>query len=126
MILPHIPADYLIKKFKIDVSDSYEEYLLNLKFSDFVIKKLLNGALEIQDAKTLILFQSDTGFRIRDKANISNTSKETKKIARILNIAHFLGENQSKIIDEKKYLYILMEKLLEIFIKEKLIIIATF
>ncbi len=102
LILPHIPADYVIKKFKIDVSDSYEEYLLNLKFSDFVIKKLLNGALEIQDAKTLILFQSDTGFRIRDKANISNTSKETKKIARILNIAHFLGENQSKIIDEKK------------------------
>ena len=50
----------------------------------------------------MILFQSDTGFRIRDKANISNTSKETKKIARILNIAHFLGENQSKIIDEKK------------------------
>lgn len=102
LILPHIPADYVIKKFKIDVSDAYEEYLLNLKYSDFVIQKLLNGALEIQNGKTLILFQSDTGFRMRDKANISNTNKEIKKIARILNIAHFLGENETKIIDQKK------------------------
>lgn len=67
--LPHLPSNYSEKKFnfKIDKNENYAKYLINLKYNDLVIKKLLE--LQNEYNKLNLIISSDHWFREKDKTS---------------------------------------------------------
>ena len=64
--IPHLPSKFSEKKFNIDLknADSYENYILNLKYNDLIFKALLE--LQNQNKKINLIVSSDHWFREKD------------------------------------------------------------
>ncbi len=64
--MPHLPSKFSEKKFKINLknNDSYENYILNLKYNDLIFKDLLK--LQKESNKINLIVSSDHWFREKD------------------------------------------------------------
>ncbi len=64
--LPHLPSDFSEKKFKykLNKNERYAKYLINLKYNDLIIKKLLK--LQDEHENLNLIISSDHWFREKD------------------------------------------------------------
>lgn len=91
--LPHLPSTYSEKmlNFNLDDNDIYENYLLNLKYNDLVIKKLLE--IQKKNKNINLIISSDHWFRVKDMK--SKTYYESLLAVRLSNDMDYIK------VDEK-------------------------
>ena len=107
LMLPHLPSDHAQKKLNLSFnslnkpmaqwenSDHLLSYLINLKYTDFVIKKINQISNNYKDKKNvIIIFSSDHWFRQK------NLKDDTQSYPSLL-VINFL-KDKSKITYDKK------------------------
>ena len=107
--LPHLDADYSSKIFDKKVNGILSSYILNLKLTDIVIKKIMNISKHYKDEEIMLIFSSDHWFRLKDPIE--------KNFYPSLFIAKILTDNSKIEISEKDSGIYIQELIYKFFIK---------
>jgi len=98
--IPHLPSKFAEKKLNLDSyalnKNEMIKYLINLKYTDFVIKNIQNIVTEKKIDNTIIIFSSDHWFRIKDLEN-----NKKNKVYPSLFLVNFLGDNKQSVYLKK-------------------------
>ena len=112
--LPHLPSKHSEKElnFELDNKDIYENYLLNLKYNDLVIKQLFEIQKEYKNVNLII--SSDHWFRVKDM--------ETETYYKSL-LAVKLSDDKNYLKINKKYNASIISNIIESIILKNLVLI---
>ena len=95
--------------FMMDVKNDNEEYLLNLRYTDFIIEEILGKIESIDDKKVMLILSSDHWRR-----NISRViPKPSLFLAKI-------NDDEEKFKYNKKNMNIFIPKLISLFLEQKI------
>ena len=116
VMLPHLPANmgfgdpsnYAEKIFNIKVGEGLPSYILNLKMTDIVLKKILNILYKINKEDKMLILSSDHGYRLKDQIDAQ----------RVLFIAKILSENNKIEISEPDSAIYIQELIYKYLLKE--------
>ena len=102
------PSNYAEKFFNIKVGQGLPSYILNLKFTDIVLKKILNIIGKINKEDKMLILSSDHWYRPKDQINAH----------RVLFIAKILSENNKIETSEPDSAIYIQELIYKYLLKE--------
>ncbi len=95
--------------FELNVKNNNEEYLLNLRYADFIVKEILKKVESVDNKETMLILSSDHWRR--------NVSREDPKPS--LFLAKINSDNEKFQYDEKN-MNIFIPEIISLFLKEKI------
>ena len=110
LMIPHLPADYAKTVFNEEPNGRLSSYILNLKLTDVLIKKINDLLKENNSKEIMVIYSSDHWFREKDPVE--------KNFSPSLFIAKILNDNSKVEISRKNGGIFITELIYKFFTKD--------